>query len=192
MSLQELQAKMKKAIESGDAKAIEDIAQEIVKSKGDRRKADAAAAQKEAEDLAGVRQSLAELIRQAIDETIPDLAAQLSKVKCDEFRYQAKGKLDANQTPLADSAVGLNVPVTKKASTGNGSAGKTKDEFGLSLAEVFEKFATDEDRTKLVKAEVKDEDVLKRTGKTNRGYQHNVKNEVKKRALADGLLTPSK
>jgi len=61
---------------------------------------------------------------------------------------------------------------------GGGGAGKTKDQYGQSLGEVFEAFATDEDRAALEAAK----------GDGNKTYA--IKVGVKKRAIAQGLLTP--
>jgi len=61
---------------------------------------------------------------------------------------------------------------------GGGGAGKTKDQYGRSLGEVFEAFATDEERAALEAAK----------GDGNKTFA--VKVGVKKRAIAEGLLTP--
>ena len=178
MSLVELQAKMAAAIAANDVKAIESIAGEIVKGKSDRHRAEVEVLQKEAEALAGVRQELAEKIRKAIDKAIPDLADQLTTVKTSSFRYTAKGAKDSTGLEQVKSSVGLDVPVIKAHKAGAGATGKTKTEFGVSLNEVFEKFATPADKAKLAGA--------------SNSRQWQVKVAVKKRALAAGLLAPVK
>ena len=74
--------------------------------------------------------------------------------------------------------MGLDVPVIKAHKAGAGATGKTKTEFGVSLNEVFEKFATPADKAKLAGA--------------SNSRQWQVKVAVKKRALAAGLLAPVK
>ena len=63
---------------------------------------------------------------------------------------------------------------------GSGKSGKTSKEYGLTLDEAFHKFATDADRAKY--------DAL--GGSNLNSKQWKVKDDVKKRAIADGLLAP--
>lgn len=184
-SLEELQTQMREALDKNDVKAIEEIASQIVKSKAERAKEEAVKAQKEVEALAGKREKLAKDIHSAVKKL--GLDADIASLKAKGFTYTIdhreddKGRLDAKGEVSVTGGVGLLVPAIKarKAGGGAGAAGKTKDEYGMSLSEVFEKFATPEDMEKLAAAE------------TN-SAQWQVKNAVKKRAIKDGLLTPAK
>lgn len=189
--LTELQVKMSEAIASGNVKAIEEIASEIVKSKSDRRKTEVAKELAEAEALAGVRAELAEEIRKACN-TIPEITNKLEQVKANGFTYHRKGELDANGVALTKSSLGLLVPTIRKRSGGNGGAGKTKTDYGISLSEVFAKFATDEDKVKLADAEAKDKIASEKLGKSTNSNAWRIKNDVKKRAIAENLLAPVK
>jgi len=70
------------------------------------------------------------------------------------------------------TVAGIKAP---KAGNGGYQGGKTKDEYGMSLGDVFEKFANNDERTKLAAA-------------TSNSTQWQVKVAVKKRAIAEGLL----
>lgn len=184
-TLVELQKQMAEALAANDVKKIEEAAMAIVKSKAERAKVEVEKAQKESEALAGKREKLAEAIKSAVKAL--GLDKQIADVKAKGFNYTIdhreddKGRLDAKGEVSVTGGVGLLVPAIKARKAGGvgGGAGKTKDEYGMSLQEVFEKFATPEDREKLATAE------------TN-SSQWQVKNSVKKRAIADKLLTPAK
>jgi len=190
MSLEELQKQMSEALASNDVGKIEEIAMAIVKSKSERAKIEADKAVKEAEALAGKREALAKSIHEVVSQgrnPVPaDLAQQLLAVKAKGFtftidhREDEKGRIDEKGEVKVTGGVGLLIPAIRTRKAGAvGGAGKTRDEYGMSLTEVFEKFATAEDREKLASAE------------TN-SSQWQVKNSVKKRAIKDGLLPPAK
>lgn len=81
---------------------------------------------------------------------------------------------------------------TRKSGGTGGGAGKTKDDYGMSLTEVYEKYHTAEDDGKLAEAELKDKEASEKLGKTTNSNAWRVKNEVKKAAIASGLLQPTK
>ena len=189
--LEQLQEKMQKAITDNDVKAIEEIASEIVKGKSERRKAEMLAIVKENEQLADKRSTLAEEIRKVVNQ-IPDITNKLTLLKANGFTFHRKGELDANNVESAKSSCGLLVKTIKSRSTSGATAGKTKDEYGISLSEVFDKFATDEDRVKLADAEAKDKVASEKLGKSTNSNAWRIKNDVKKRAIADSLLAPVK
>lgn len=189
-AMDELQKKMAEAMSKNDVKAIEAIASEIVKSKADRHKAEAEGLRKEAEAMAGAREKLATAIHGAVKGL--GLDVELTKQKAWGFTYKVD-KAVPNEPDTSYKSVSLSTQQVKARASGEGGgAGKTKDEYGMSLSEVFEKFATDDDRVKLAEAKAKDDETLARTGKTNQGYQYNVRKEVKKQALASGALAPVK
>lgn len=185
MTLEDLQKQMAEAVSKNDIKAMEQLAEQIVAGKKERIKAEAEAARKEAEALAGEREAFEKKVYEAIKAL--NLDAKLLGLKCKSFTYTANhkenadGKLDANGEVKVTGAVKLHTPAvkSKKSSGGNGSSGKTKDEFGMSLQEVFEKFATDDERTKLENA-------------VSNSVAWQIKNQVKKRAISEGLIQPAK
>jgi len=172
VDIKELQAKMSEAIASGDVEAIEEIASQIVKTKSDRHKAEAEVIKKDAEKLAGVREKLAVNIWNML-KGIPDFVKQLEDVKATGFTY----KLDTEE--LKYKSVALTVPTVRTGKGGTTGGGKSKDEFGMSLGEIFDKFATDADKVKLAEA-------------STNSAQWQVKVAVKKAALASGALKPIK
>lgn len=191
MELAELQAKMATAIANNDVKAIEEIAQEIVKGKADRRKAEADTILKEAEAMAKDREKLAISIHNQIRKL--GLDELLTGMKAWGFTYKVDGANPA-EPEMTYKSVALSTQQVraKRAGGGGGGAGKTKDEYGMGLGEVFEKFASIEDRAKLADAEVKDKLASDKLGKATNSNAWRVKNEVKKRAIADGMLAPVK
>jgi len=188
--LADLQKRMSEAIAGNDVKAIEAVAQEIVKSKADRAKAEAVKLVAEAEKLAGVREALGTEIHKAVKAM--GLDVKLAGVKAWGFTYKVDNANPA-EPDVSYKAVALSTQQVKTRTGGvGGGSGKTKDEFGMSLGEIFDKFATAEDRAALLEATAKDDKIKADTGKSNRGNEYNVRKEVKKRALAAGLLAPSK
>lgn len=179
--MNELQTKMAEAIAKNDMAAMEQIAAEIVKTKGDRHKAEAEKLRAEAEALAGKREELGSKVFKAVQAL--GLDAELKAVKAKGFNYlidmtyPVPGEPDVHQK--ANCA--LLVPTVKaKTSTGAGSTGKSKDEFGMSLSEIVARYAT------TVELAAIDE-----PGITNsKSWQ--LKVAVKKRAIASGLLAPVK
>lgn len=179
--LEELKQAMSKAVaefqESGDMSKILEVTREMNKAKAELAKAEAEKARVEAEKLAGAREKLATTIHQQIralglDKAIIDLKGWGFTYKCDNANPSEPG--------VAYKSVSLLTAAVKAAGFGGiGGAGKTKSEYGVSLADVFEKYATEEDRGKLAAAE------------TN-SKQWQVKVAVKKRAIADKLLVPAK
>ena len=195
-TITELQAKMAAAIANNDVKAIEEIAMEIVKGKADRRKSEAEALKKEAEELAGVREKLAgELVK--VMHQVKGLNKMLEDVKVWSFTYTRRGQPDVNGVEVTNDRVSLAIPQapkSKKSGGGGGNTGKTKDEFGMSLDEVYNKFANEEERGRFASAEAVDVKFATEHGLTSpkQSNRWRIKNEVKKRALKEGLLAPTK
>ena len=190
MDIKELQAKMAAAIANNDVKAIEEIASQIVKGKSDRAKAEAEKQVKEAEALAGVRDALAGELHKAIKAM--KLDKRLTDVKAWGFTYKVD-KANPAEPDVIYRSVSLSTQQIKARKAGaGGGAGKTKDEFGMSLQEVFDKFATAADKTKLAEAEVKDKAASDKLGKSTNSNAWRVKNDVKKAALAAEKIAPVK
>ena len=189
MELSELQIRMAKAIADNDVQAIEAIAAEIVKGKGDRHKAEALAAQAEATALAGDREALAKELYTAV-KGLPEVKKLLGvKVKSFTFTVSHReaespaGQIDPKGAVQVQGGVVLVVPtikVPRAGKGGGGAVGKSKDEYGISLGDIFEKYADIKDKAALAEA----------TGNNSKQWQIKVK--VKKCAIASGLLAPVK
>lgn len=199
-TMADLQAKLAAAFASSDTAAIEDIAAEIVKGKAERRKAEAEAIIKEAEAMAGDREGLGKDIHAWLVNPKNKLAERLGKVKAQGFTFKLdEVNLDANGVDSGTkyAAVQLlvpGVPTRTKKAGGTGGGGKSKVEYGMALDAIYEQFATPEERAKLAEAKGKDEKYAQEHGlkMAPQSRRWAVKNEVKKRALKEGLLAPAK
>jgi len=192
MAEQSLQELMLAAIQQGDVKAQEDIAKKLLAGAQERRKVEVEAQRKESEALAGAREALATAIHEQVKAL--KLDKSLKDMRAWGFTYKVD-RANPNEPDVEYKSVSLSVTAIKerKASSGNGGgAGKTKDEYGLSLGEVFERFANDDDRGKLAEAEASDKVASEKLGHSTNSNAWRIKNQVKKRALADGLLAPTK
>jgi len=181
MSIQDLQAQMAEAISKNDVAAMENVASQIVAGKKDRAKAEAEQLQKEAEQLAGKREDTAAKIFELLNVN-EGIKSMLKEVKARGFNFYIKTSYAVPGEPEVhqQASCGLIlVQAVKARAVGTSSTGKSKDEFGLSLGEIFEKFATAEDRIKLAAA-------------TTGSSQWQVKVAVKKAAIAAGKLAPVK
>lgn len=176
--LEELQAKMAKAIAENDVAAIEAIAGEIVASKKDRAKVEAERLQKEAEQLAGKRETLSAKIHEAVKAL--GLDKEIIAVKGWGFTYKVD-RANPNESDIVYKAVSLSTQQVKARKTGGGggATGKSKDEYGLSLSEIVEKFGTHDEQAAIAAADT-----------NSKSWQ--AKMVIKKRAIAEGLLTPVK
>ena len=194
-TLVDLKAQIGSAISAGDDAKFSTLMKEYNSRKGEIDKSEAEGLRKEAEKLAGVRETLATTIHKAIRGL--NLKADLEAVKAKGFTFTLDVvAIDDNGQDVGTKykSVSLTVPTvkTRTASTGNGGAGKTKDQYGIGLAEVYEKYATDADKTALAEAEAKDTVAGEKLGKKTNSNAWRVKNDVKKRAIADGTLAPAK
>lgn len=198
-TLEELQVQIKAAAIAGDNDKVMELAGEIGKFKADVRKAAIEADRKESEALAGVREELAKSIHVVVSG-LPDIHVSLAKVKAKGFMFKLdipKGDKD-HPEGIRYLSVQLDTPTIRVKGTGGGGTGKTKDTYGLSLDEVYEKHATADEKTKMVAAIKSDEDKATKNkagggeGKNSGGEQWKVKNDVKKRVIASGELKPQK
>ena len=171
MDIKELQGAIVKAVADGNDAEFFKLTDEVRKMKAEASKAIAAQAQAEAEAMAGDRALLADKILEAVKAVVT--VKELTAVKATGYTF----RLPDDQSEKA--RVALTVPTVKVAKSGNGgaSAGKSKDEYGVSLGEIFDKYATAEDKANLAEAE------------TN-SKQWQVKTAVKKRAIKEGGLKP--
>ena len=184
-TFEELEANMSNALASGDPTEIEAAAAAITKSKGLRQKAAVEAERKEAEQLASKREALGKKVFDLVRPLVP--AKELLAVKAKGFTFtidhveDKNGRLDPSGDVKVTGGIALMVPVTKARKSGGGGAGKTQDQYGLTLDEVFAKFATDDDRDKYNAVPL---------GPEGNSKRWQIKNAVKKRAIADEKLKP--
>jgi len=174
-TLEQLKAEIAEAATTDPAK-FDKLIREYNARKADIAKSLADAARVESEKLAGVREKLATRIHATIVK-IPGLAEELASVKATGFTF----KLD-EVDGVSYKSVALSVPVVKaakKSAGGGGTHTSSKAEYGMTLDEIFQAHATDEEKAKLEAAD-------------GNSAKWQVKNAVKKAAIAAGLLNPAK
>jgi hypothetical protein len=176
MTMEQLKAQVAAALASGNDVDFLTAIAAVAKQKAEIAKAQAEQARIENEKLAGERTKVATEIQKLVKGL--KLDKLIAGVKAHGFTYSLD-EPDANGVMTHHGSVSMSVPTVKakRTSIGAGSTGKSKSEYGMSLGEIFEKFATDEDRAKLTQA-------------TTNSQQWAVKVAVKKQALADGSLKP--
>lgn len=152
----------------------------LSKAKGLIAKAKAESLKAEAEALSGIRASKATSIYSIIAGNA-EIKAALAETKAKGFTFTVSGLPDATGTPVVIKSVSLAVPTVKGSRVGvGGGAGKTKAQFGMSLAEVFAKYATGEEQAKLEACEEPNIN----------SKQWQIKTAVKDRVVASGELRP--
>ncbi len=184
VTMESLKKAITDAIASGDDAKVNEAIASFNKHKSEVARALAEAAKKENEALAGDRAKLAESIRSQVDK-INDLVNRLGKVKAQGFTYKPVGFVEADGTHLDRSSVSLTIPVikTKKTSGKTGSTGKSKDEYGMSLDEIYTKFASDENKAEFAAIDASD-----KTDKAKNSAKWALKTKVKKAAIDAGTL----
>lgn len=181
MGIEELQSQMAAAIANNDVGAMEAVAAQIVASKKERAKVEAVKLQKEAEQLAGKREALAAEVFKAVGSL--GLDDKLRALKARGFSYYVKtsytvpGEPEVHQQASCGLILGQALKVKKAA--GGGGTGKSKDEYGMSLGEIVEKWGTDKEKAEIAATE-----------SNSKSWQ--LKVAVKKRVLASGELKPAK
>ncbi len=180
--LEELKAKMAEAIKTfqanGDMAGIQAVSKEMDRAKSEIAKSEATRLQAEAVALAGKREQLAASIHNAI-RGIPGTDKQLAEVKAWGFTYKVD-RANPNEPDITYKSVSLTTAVIKarKGSNGGG-AGKSKDEYGISLSEIVDKYGTPEELAAIGSAD-----------SNSKSWQ--LKQAVKKRVIASGELAPVK
>jgi len=182
MTMDDIRKQLMEAAAKGDVEAVLKLTAEADKLKKAEAKEKAEAAAEEAKKLAGVRTELAEKIGAAFKpvsvKLFFDKATQTDSTNAVLEGVKATGYYFEYSIEKGIS-FGLRHPTVKVAHSGGGSTGKSKAEFGMSLDEIFQKFATDEDKAKLEAA-------------ASNSAKWTVKVTVKKAAIAAGLLQPVK
>jgi hypothetical protein len=179
VTLEQLTTKMATAVAANDITAMLDVAGEIKKLKSEVAKAEATRLQKESEELAEVRKQAVEKLDKIVRvRDMQKLVSLAESVKAIGFHYTHT--FADNLTTIGfDYAV---APKQKATRASGGGGGKSKAEFGMTLNEIFEKFATAEDKTKLTEASA--------SATRPDSAEYAVKLGVKKAAIAAGLLKP--
>jgi len=179
ITLDALKAQIAEAATSGDDAKLTALIREYNARKAETAKAIAAAAEAEAAKLAGVRAKLASKIHEAIiaGKPVANILEALAEVRATGYTF----KVD-EPDGVSYKAVALTVPVVKAAKASKGTGGThttSKAEYGMTLDEIFQAYATAEDKAKLEAAD-------------GNSAKWQVKNGVKKAAIAAGLLNPAK
>lgn len=183
MTIDEIKGKLLAASAAGDVEAIIKLGKELDSLRKQDAKAEAERITKENEALAGKRQEIAEKIGAAFKNvagrvffdkaTNTDSTSKvLEEVKATGyyFEYSIEKGL----------SYGLKHPTTAKhISKGGGATGTSKKEFGMSLQEIVDKWATDEEKAAIDAA-------------TSNSKSWQLKVSVKKRVIASGDLKPIK
>jgi len=187
MTVEDIRKAIGEALASGNDAEVDRLAIELGKAKVEEHKAELVKATTEAEALAGDREALASEVKVTLD-SLPDLKSKLEKVKA----YGIVWSIDHTQTDkagLKTKVIGgcaLRVPEVKRAratgggvARGSGEYAKTTADYGLTPQQAFDKFATEDDKANLAKA-------------VGGSQQWRVKENVRQRAIKDGLLQPVK
>jgi hypothetical protein len=179
-TIEQLKQEIAIAATTGDDNAFNSLIKEYNSRKAEVAKAMQAAAQKEAEALAGDREKLATAIHKSVMK-IAGLAEDLAAVKATGFTF----KVDSEG--IVYKSVALAVPTIKVARTSTGT--RNSSPTGNSLEADYQAYATDEDKAKIAAIE---NDLASGAidTKTANSRKWVVKNAVRKTAIAEGKLQP--
>ena len=192
-----LKKQLQDALASGDVGTITRASQAVADFQRAQARVAAERVREETNRLSGERQALAEELTKIIRASklgkanfsitlenivlalelvklAPDIVKQVEAVKGTTVIF----KLPDEQSDKARTALAV-VPTKRSSGGGVGRTGKTSEEYGMSLNEVYEKFATPEDKAKMADA-------------TSNSSQWQIKVAVKKQAIANGQLAPVK
>lgn len=135
----------------------------------------------EAEKAREARLAKARAATEELDSAVVQLVKQANVISALTALAQVYGK-ERNVNiiiPLDDVNAACVMPLEKaRAGRTGGGGGTTKDQFGMSLADVFDQFASDEERKQMSTAE-------------GGSAQWALKNRVKNRAIREGLIKTS-
>ena len=178
MDLKELRKELAKAIEDGNEVDTENLETQIAMLKAcEVQKAKAAEAAKELEAQKS-RMVLATSVFNAIKNN-PEVV-KLSKdegVKGFTFHFSRPG---VDGVMVDYKSIAIITKNQKRTASLNGGRGKTKSEYGMSLNQVFEKFASAGDVAAM--------ELIDKATDVSGAKQWKLKNEVKAKAILDGLL----
>lgn len=189
MTVEEIRKAIGEALAGGNDAEVDRLAIELGKAKVEGHKAELVKATAEAEALAGDREALALTIRDMLNKDT-GIKASLEKVKAYGFTYSIDHSFTDAQGVKTKVIGGcaLRVPEVKRArgtgggggvARGSGEYAKTTADYGLTPQQAFDKFATEDDKANLAKA-------------VGGSQQWRVKENVRQRAIKEGLLQPVK
>jgi len=176
MTVKDLRNALSEVAKTGDVaniraavKALDEA--EKVQAKELKAKADA-----EFEAKSAARLELTERIKATIGKVADSFREEVVKlVGLDEA--VVRWSVDYKNGNLIECSILRTKPRAASTGTGGTPRGATKNEYGLSLGQVFEKFASDQDKLDYEKA-------------TSGSGQWQIKVRVKKQAIEAGLLKP--
>lgn len=176
INIGEYQARLAAAKDTNEFLAV---VTEIAKQKSAIAKAQADTMRKEAEALAGDREKLSVAIHKAVAGVVD--ATKLEAVKAKGFTFKLDEVIEG--VPTTYKAVALLVPTVKTRKTGGGGAAgiSTADQTGISLSELVDQYANDEEKAEL--AAVLADTSLTDKAKNSKAWQ--VRTKAKKRILVD-------
>ena len=176
VTLESLQAELAAQVTAGaSVDVVIAIADRMKKFRAEIAKAEALRLQKEADAMAEIRKANADKLHKMVvtrqAQQVIDLLATVKAIGF-HYNYRVEGNVvdigfDYQQAPKAPKATGAH------------NIGKSKDEYGLSLSEIVEKFATAEEKAEINAA-------------TSNSMGWQLKTKVKKAAIAAGKLQPIK
>jgi len=175
-TLDELKTQLKASIIDNNDALFNELVTKIAKMKSELAKQAGELAKEEAKALSGVRMQVAVAIFTAVKKL--NLDAKLIEVKAKGFTYPLDLP-DAQGVMVTYKSVALSVPTVKTRAGGTTGGGKSKDEYGMSLGEIFDKFATPAQKAEL-------------SSLTAHNAAYFFKLTVKKAAIAAGMLQPVK
>lgn len=190
-TLDQLKAEIALAATSGDDKQFNALIKEYNSRKAEIAKALAEQMRKEEEALAGVRMEVATAIHAEIrsNKKLMALIDRFAELKSKGFTYRLDEEIDGVMTSY--KSVSLLTPQAPKARAssggGAGASGKTKEELGMTLDELFNTYATDEEKGEVAQLRAEVEGGSLDSKKANSKIWA-IKNTCKKRVLKDGLL----
>lgn len=179
--LDSLKAQAQAAAATGDLEAILVVAGKIKAAKSELAKVEAERIRAESEKLAGVREKVATRIHAKVVAD-KEVAKMLADTKALGFTF----KLDTAEVQYRSVALLVpQAPTTRKGTGGHAGGGKSQVEYGMSLDEIFQKFATNEQKAEVAKV-LAGED---KKAANSKAWQ--LKVQVKKEAITKGTLKPA-
>ena len=172
MTVKDLRNALSEVAKTGDVANI----RAAVKALDEAEKVQAKELKAEFEAKSAARLELTERIKATIGKVADSFREEVVKlVGLDEA--VVRWSVDYKNGNLIECSILRTKPRAASTGTGGTPRGATKNEYGLSLGQVFEKFASDQDKLDYEKA-------------TSGSGQWQIKVRVKKQAIEAGLLKP--
>lgn len=187
VDIADLMRQMNEATAKADLAEVIRLGNILKKEKSAVEKAENEKLAREAEELSGTRTELGSKIHKGImtGQDIRPLIMQLKDVKAQGFTYKPDGPgPDGGMVKYKSVELMVEKPkaVKRSGGGGGGTQSSTKDETGLNLSELIDKYATDAEKAEITEAYEKGEAEKKGSGGSKK-WQKQVK--VKTRILKD-------